>query len=141
LNIGFVAGFPIAMTVYLWANRLLPFGLERRADQEINTMFAGWAVVFLYALVRRPARAWVELLTVQAMVLVLLPLYNLVALPTGLAATIARGDWVLAGADLTFLALGTGFGFAAWRVHRFRPKERRRTTRAPQPAANWAPAE
>ncbi|PZO74652.1 PepSY-associated TM helix domain-containing protein [Sphingomonas hankookensis] len=141
LNVGFVAGFPIAMTVYLWANRLLPFGLARRADQEINAMFAGWAVVFLYALARRPARAWVELLALQAALLLLLPLYNLVALPTGLFATVARGDWVLAGADLTLLALGAGFGFAAWRVHRFRPKARRRPARMVQPAANWAPAE
>ncbi len=143
LNVGFVAGFPLAMTIYLWANRLLPFGLEGRAEQEINAMFAGWAVIFLYAMARRPARAWVELLALQAALLVLLPLYNLVALPTGLVTTIANGDWVLAGADLTFLALSTGFGFAAWRVHRFRPKARRRTVRTPQPvaASEWAPAE
>ncbi|WP_242115438.1 PepSY-associated TM helix domain-containing protein [Sphingomonas lacusdianchii] len=143
LNVGFIAGFPIAMTLYLWANRLLPLDMAARADGEINAMFAGWGVLFLYALLRGPARAWVELLALQAVLLIALPIYNLIALPTGLATTIARGDWVLAGADLTFLALGTGFGFAAWRVHRFRPKARRRTARAASAVdtANWAPAE
>lgn len=142
LNVGFVAGFPIAMTLYLWANRLLPVAMADRAEREIDAMFAGWAALFVFALVRRPARAWVELLTVEAILLIALPLYDIVALPTGLPATIARGDWVLAGADLTFLALGTGFGFAAWRVHRFRPKPRRRPVRAAAiDGPNWMPAE
>jgi uncharacterized iron-regulated membrane protein len=142
LNIGFIAGFPIAMTLFLWANRLLPAGATERAQGEINVMFLGWAVVFTYALTRRPARAWVELLALQALLLIGLPLYDIVALPTGLFATIARGDWVLAGADLTFVALGSGFAFAAWRVHRFRPKDRRAARpRAISANATWAPAE
>ncbi len=142
LNIGFIAGFPIAMTLYLWANRLLPLGMERRADGEINAMFVGWGVVFAYALTRRPARAWVELLGLLAVLLLALPLYNLVALPTGLVATMLRGDWVLAGADLTLAGLGAGFAFAAWRVHRFRPKARRRAVREVPVSSNaWAPAE
>ncbi len=143
LNVGFVAGFPIAMTLYLWANRLLPVGSMGRADAEVNVMFAGWAALFVYVLARKPARAWVELLTLQAALLFALPLYNIIALPTGLPATIARGDWVLAGADLTLLALGTGFGFAAWRVHRFRPTIRRRAVRTTPSidTASWAPAE
>ncbi|KQM27276.1 MULTISPECIES: PepSY-associated TM helix domain-containing protein [unclassified Sphingomonas] len=141
LNVGFVAGFPLAMTLYLWANRLLPTGLGGRADAEVNAMFAGWATIFVYALARRPARAWVELLAVQAALLIALPLYDIVALPTGLFATIAAGDWVLAGADLTFLALGAGFGFAAWRVHRFRPKARRAARSTPTIPSNLAPAE
>ncbi len=140
LNIGFVAGFPIAMALYLWANRLLPVAMERRADGEVNAMFAGWGIVFTYALIRRPARAWVELLALLAALLAALPLYNLVALPTGLVWTIAAGDWVLAGADLTLAALGGGFAFAAWRVHRFRPKVRRRAARV-APSNAWAPAE
>ncbi|WP_294319517.1 PepSY-associated TM helix domain-containing protein [uncultured Sphingomonas sp.] len=141
LNIGFVAGFPLAMTLYLWANRLLPTSLAARADAEINAMFAGWAAIFLYALARRPARAWVELLTAQAALLIALPFYNIVALPTGLFTTIGTGDWVLAGADLTFLALGAGFGFAAWRVHRFRPRARRPARDARIVPSNLAPAE
>ena len=129
------------MTIFLWANRLLPSGIDGRADAEVNAMFAGWAAIFLYALARRPARAWVELLVVQALLLIALPLYNLVALPTGLLATMEAGDWVLAGADLTLLALGAGFGFAAWRVHRFRPKARRPARNKPTVSSNLAPAE
>lgn len=141
LNIGFVAGFPLAMTIYLWANRLLPTSLAARADAEVNAMFAGWAAIFLYSLARRPARAWVELLALQAVLLMALPLYNIVALPTGLFATIGSGDWALAGADLTFLALGAGFGFAARRVHRYRPKARRPARNAAILPSNLAPAE
>ncbi|KQN36916.1 peptidase [Sphingomonas sp. Leaf407] len=141
LNIGFVAGFPIAMTLYLWANRLLPVDMAKRADGEINAMFAGWAILFAYALTRRPARAWVELLALQAGLLIALPLYNIALLPTGLFASIARSDWVLAGADLTFVTLGAGFGFAAWQVHRFRPKPKRVRSAPAISSDAWAAAE
>ena len=36
LNIASIAGLSIAMTAFLWANRLLPHPLEGRADREIQ---------------------------------------------------------------------------------------------------------
>jgi len=124
LNIGFIAGFPIGMVSFLWANRLLPTQMVARAEWEIHVMFICWSMVLVYAFFRRPLRAWLELLGLLSLALLTLPIFNLLATPAGLNATIGAGDWVLAGTDLTLAALGGGFGFAAWRVAQFRPKIR-----------------
>lgn len=129
LNIGFVAGFPAAMTLYLWANRLLPVGTAHRADAEVNMMFLGWAALLLHAFARAPARrAWVEQLALTAVLLLALPLFDMVATDKGVIATIGARDWTLAGVDLTLAALGVGFGWAAWRVHRYTPRAKRGRT-------------
>ncbi|WP_176316009.1 PepSY domain-containing protein, partial [Burkholderia vietnamiensis] len=55
LNIASIAGLSIAMTAYLWGNRLLRLDLPHRQDGEIKLFFAVWGVALLYAL-GRPAR-------------------------------------------------------------------------------------
>lgn len=125
LNIGFVAGFPIALATFLWANRLLPPTLPDRADAEVNSMFAIWGVVLLHAFLRRPARAWVEQLGLAAALLLALPVFDALATAKGLPQTISAGDWTLAGVDLTLLALGLAFAWAARAVARHRPVVRR----------------
>ncbi|MDO7840838.1 PepSY-associated TM helix domain-containing protein [Sphingomonas immobilis] len=125
LNVGVVGGYPLAIAGFLWANRLLPVGLADRANAEVNTMFALWGAVLLFAFVRKPVRAWAELLGLTGALLVALPVFDMIATPKGLPATIAAGDWVLAAADLTLLALGLCFGWAANRVRRHRPYVRR----------------
>lgn len=140
LNIGFLAGFPLACAALLWANRLLPVGTSARADAEIKALFVCWGAAFVYGLVRRPARAWPELLAVLAGLLLALPIYNLVAMPGGLAASIPAGDWVLAGTDLTILALGVGIAYAARRAGRHRPSQRRQRADKPAPSSRMAPA-
>lgn len=124
LNIGFLAGFPVGIMGFFWANRLLPAQMLERDEWEIHMMFIVWAAALLYAFVRRPKRAWVELLALLSAALIALPLFNLVATPAGLIDTIRASDWVLAGVDLTLAVLGCGFGYAAWRVARHRPKLR-----------------
>ena len=130
LNIGVVAGFPIGAVGYLWANRLLPVGMQGRAEAEVNALFVCWALVLAYGSVRRPSRAWGEMLGLLAVMLLALPVFDMVAMPTGLVATIAAGDWVLAGVDLTLTALGLAFAAVAWRVHRYRPPVARARRRA-----------
>jgi uncharacterized iron-regulated membrane protein len=125
LNIGFVAGFPAALVGFLWANRLLPLTLPARADAEVNAMFAVWGLLLLHAYVRPPRRAWVEQLALTAVALLALPLFDTLATSKGLPATIASGDWTLAGADLTLLALGLGYGWAARAVLCHAPATRR----------------
>ncbi len=51
LNIGTVAGLPIAFAVFFSANRLLPMTLEARTAMEANLFFAAWATALLAALV------------------------------------------------------------------------------------------
>ncbi len=39
LNIGTVAGLPIAFAAYFWGNRLLPLDIAERASAEANVFF------------------------------------------------------------------------------------------------------
>lgn len=109
LNVGVVAGFPAAAAGFLWANRLLPVAMAVRADAEVNAMFALWAALLVHAFVRPPARAWVEQLGLTAALLLALPVFDIAATDKGLPATIAAGDWTLAGVDLTLLGLGLAY--------------------------------
>jgi uncharacterized iron-regulated membrane protein len=124
LNIGVVGGFPVAMIGFLWANRLLPVTMAGRADAEVNAMFLLWSCLLIHAAVRRPARAWVEQLGLAAVLLLALPPFDALATDKGLPATIAVGDWTLAGVDLTLLGLGTAYAWAARAVYRHRPAVR-----------------
>lgn len=130
LNIGFVAGFPTAMAGFLWANRLLPLRMPNRAEAEINAMFLIWAALLLHAFVRTPGRAWVEQFALAAGLLLTLPVYDALATRKGLPATVAAGDWTLAGVDLTLLVFGLGAAWTARRVHRQAPAVRHKRARA-----------
>ncbi|WMJ68419.1 PepSY-associated TM helix domain-containing protein [Stenotrophomonas sp. 24(2023)] len=125
LNIGFVAGLPVAMLAFLWGNRLLPLDVGNRSDAEVKVFFYAWAACVLHAMLRAPRRGWVEQLAVAAVLALALPLYNLVAWHGGLFAALAAGDGAKAGIDIGLLLLGTGFAWAARKVHRFVPAQRR----------------
>ena len=47
LNIANIAGLSVAMTVYLWGNRLLPAGVAPRDGWEIHVFFIAWALALL----------------------------------------------------------------------------------------------
>jgi uncharacterized iron-regulated membrane protein len=59
-NVGIIAGLLIAVAAYFWANRLLPVGMEGRADWEVNVMFVTWAAMLAHAALRPARKAWVE---------------------------------------------------------------------------------
>ena len=44
LNLGVIAGLPIAFAAYFWANRLLPADMAQRSGMEIRAFFSAWAV-------------------------------------------------------------------------------------------------
>jgi uncharacterized iron-regulated membrane protein len=118
LNIATIAGLPIGIAAYFWANRLLPFTMTERAEWEIHTLFFVWGWLALYTLLRPAKQAWVELFTLAAAAFALLPVLNVLTTDKHLLATITHGDWALAAVDLTFLAFGAGFGVIAWRLQR-----------------------
>jgi uncharacterized iron-regulated membrane protein len=118
LNIATIAGLPIGIAAYFWANRLLPFTMAGRAEWEIHTLFFVWGWMGLYALLRPVKRAWVELFTLAAAAFALLPVLNALTTDKHLLATVGHGDWALAAVDLTFLAFGAAFGMIAWRLRR-----------------------
>jgi len=121
-NVGIVAGLPVAVAVYFWANRLLPEQWEARAQWEMHALFIAWALALLYGTVRPVARAWQEQWWAAAALFGLLPLLNAATTNIHLGSTLPAGDWVLASVDLTALAAGLLFGAIAWRLRRHTPR-------------------
>lgn len=127
LNIGTLAGLPLGVAAYFWANRLLPVGMEGRAAWEYHSLFAAMGATFVWATIRRPARkAWEGALWMTGTAFLLLPLLNAFTTDRHLGVTIPAGDWVLAGFDLTMLVFGATFMIAALKV-----RSRTTTTRPP----------
>lgn len=138
LNVAGIAGLSVAMTVFLWANRMLPTGLAGRADWEIHAFFMAWAIALVHAACRPARRSWIEQLTLAAVLLGLLPLLNAATTDRPLWHSILSGDWVFAGTDLMCLALAGLHAALALRVARHRPRvpaKRGRLATAAEPAA------
>jgi uncharacterized iron-regulated membrane protein len=118
LNIASIAGLSIAMTAFLWGNRVLPSTLAERANAEINVFFAIWCATLLYALVRPAKRAWIELLWTAAAMLALLPVLNALTTQRPLWRSVINGDWVYVSFDLMMWAAAILHAVLALRVAR-----------------------
>ena len=116
LNVATIAGLPLAIALYFWANRLLPVALAQRAEWELHCLFAAWLASLCYALARPLRRAWIELLWAASAAYALLPLINACTTDKHLGRTLAQGDWALAGFDLTMWALAALLGAMAVKV-------------------------
>ncbi len=113
LNIGTIAGLPVAVGAYFWANRLLPVDIAARADWEVNVMFIVWAVMLIVPWLRSVRQAWIDEFRAAAAVFLLLPVLNALTTDQHLGASLPAGAWQHAGFDLTILAFGIAFGLAA----------------------------
>lgn len=138
LNIAGIAGLSVAMTAFLWANRLLPHPMEARAEWEIHAFFAVWALALLHALLRPAKTAWVEQLSAAAALLFLLPVLNALTTQRPLWLSLAQGDWVFAGIDITCWALALLHVVLAVRTARHQPIVQ--SKRKPKPLAPLATA-
>ncbi|WP_340115250.1 PepSY-associated TM helix domain-containing protein [Pelagibius sp. 7325] len=116
LNIGTLAGLPIALAAYFWANRLIPVGIDDRAAWEGHSLFLTWAVLLIHPFLRPAARAWREQLWLAAAAFALLPAVNALTTARHLGITLPAGIWDLAGIDLAFLTTGLAFAAAALAV-------------------------
>ena len=116
LNIGTIAGLPIAIAAFFWANRVLPADLARRADLEVGSFFLVWILAVVHPLLRTTGRAWTEQITFAALLYGALPLLNALTTDAHLGASVPQGDWRLAGVDLTMAATGLLLALTAWRV-------------------------
>ncbi|MGB6102602.1 MAG: PepSY-associated TM helix domain-containing protein [Pusillimonas sp.] len=132
LNIASIAGLSVAMAAFLWGNRLLPEGMASRKVWEVDLLFIVWGATLLYALARPAKRAWAELLWLAAALLALLPLLNGLTTERHLLRSMAAGDWVFAGFDLTLMALGGLHAVLALRSQRHQPKARPIVARKPR---------
>ncbi|NBA95034.1 PepSY domain-containing protein [Pseudomonas sp. R5(2019)] len=118
LNIASMSGLVLAVAVFFWANRLLPVQLATRADVEIQAFFLTWTLALIHAVLRPGRQAWVEQLGLAALLLAGLPLLNILTTYAGLTHSLASGDWIMAGFDLTALGCGLFLAWAAWKVRR-----------------------
>jgi len=117
LNIGAIAGIPIAFGTYFWANRLLPVGLEERPKEEIAFFFGAWAVAAIVAQLRPTRAMWRIQLSVGAVLLASLPVLNGLTSGSHLGAVLlGRGPVAVAAFDLVVLVLGLGLAYAAFRL-------------------------
>lgn len=121
LNIGAVAGLPIAFAAYFWGNRLLPVQLAERSDAEVNVFFYAWAASLLAAFIWPKRMMWAWQLYVGAALFALIPVLNALTTKAHLGTTIAAGDWVLASFDLTMIAFGAMLAYCGWRMQHWQP--------------------
>ena len=133
LNIAFLAGMPLAMTGFLWANRLVPVGTAARADAEIGSMFQLWAIAIVIAILAPTRLAWTMLLGATAVSLAGLAIADSLLTANGLPASIARGDWGMAAMGAGFLTFALLFAWLARHAAQ-RPKTKRLTRSTPRRA-------
>ncbi|MDM0028091.1 PepSY-associated TM helix domain-containing protein [Variovorax saccharolyticus] len=122
LNLGTLAGVPIAFGAYFWANRLLPVGIDERAAAEIRWFFIAWGVAALAGLARPTRRMWQLQLGVGALLFAAIPLLNALTTRTHLGVSLREGLWSVAGFDLVSLALGLALAAAALLAGKPRPR-------------------
>jgi hypothetical protein len=128
LNIGSIAGLPVAYGAYFWANRLLPLALAQRAEREAAVFFAAWGAALLLAQWRPTRAMWRLQLGCGALLLAGLPVLNALTTPThALAALFAhKAPLSVAAFDMTVCALGLLLAAAALRLGR-KPRQAHET--------------
>ncbi|MEM9336111.1 MAG: PepSY-associated TM helix domain-containing protein, partial [Pseudomonadota bacterium] len=112
-NIGTIMGVLIGVAAFFWANRLLPVGLENRAEWEAHAIFIAWGLCLVYPMIRSRQQAWRDLTWVAAIAYGALPLLNALTTDVGLLNSIGRDDWVMASFDLTALITGVALALSA----------------------------
>ncbi|MDH1703151.1 PepSY-associated TM helix domain-containing protein [Comamonas terrigena] len=118
LNVATIAGLPLAVAAYFWANRLLPVDMGERAAWEFHSLFAAWLGALFFAWARPLARAWVELLWGCCLAYALVPVVNALTTHRHLLRSVPEGDWAFAGFDLTMLGLAALCAVLARKVQR-----------------------
>lgn len=132
LNIGTIVGLPAGVAAYFLANRLLVLDAVGRADWEIRCLFIMWTVFLVWSTCRPARRAWVEALTMCALLYTLVPVVSAFTTPRGLFSSLITGDWVFVGFDLVMLATAALSALAAWKIGPRSPRNViRRKARSP----------
>jgi uncharacterized iron-regulated membrane protein len=113
LTVGVCIGSCLGISGLFLANKLLPEGLPARAEWELRVYYLLFVGSVVWALLRPPPRAAVELLTVTAVLTAVIAPSNW--LITGdLPWTAAlQGNWSVAAIDLTALAGAVAFALLA----------------------------
>ena len=120
LNLGAIAGLPIAYGAYFWANRLVPVGVAERPETEIAWFFTAWGAAMVLAQIRPDRLMWRLQLGAGALLLMGIPVLNVFTTSSHLGVTLlqSRGPAAVAGFDLTVFALGLLLACASHRLGR-----------------------
>jgi uncharacterized iron-regulated membrane protein len=116
LNIAAIAGLPLAMAAFFWANRLLPLEIAGRPDAEVRCFFLSWGIAAVAGLAWPSRPMWRLQLALGGMLFGLLPVLNGATGGAHLGVSLARGLWPVAGFDLVTLAIGLGLLYASARL-------------------------
>lgn len=130
LNIGTIAGLPLAVACYFLANRVLPVSMPARPEAEIQAFFGGWAAMALLGLCLTPRRAWVVAMATVAFAYLLIPVVGGLTIRHYLIARLHDGHGMFVLFDAVVLGIGVGFGFAVYAL-----KQHRLGRPAPGPTA------
>jgi uncharacterized iron-regulated membrane protein len=134
INIATIAAFPSGMAAYLLANRLIPAGMEGRADMEVSAMFWTWGLLAVAQCGLPARRAWTVLFTIAAALWTAIPLVNALTTARWLLPSLLDGDRVFLAFDLATLLIGVGFAVAARVSARPAPRAPTRSRRFSEPA-------
>ena len=118
LNVGTIAGLPIAIAAYFLANRLLPIDLVGRVNWEVNSLFIVWLAALLYPLARPLNRAWIELFWAAAIAFVLIPFVNAFTTDRGFISSVQAQDWIFISFDLVAITVSLLFAYGAIKLTR-----------------------
>ncbi len=112
LNIGAIAGLPIAFGAYFWGNRLLPLampiGMPDRVAAEALCFFVAWGGAAVLAQISPTRPMWCVQLGIAALLLAGIPVLNALTTTSHLGVSLFGGPGLgaVAGVDLVTLALG-----------------------------------
>jgi len=113
LNVGFLVGMPVGTACYFLANRLMPAQMPDRYDWEIDALFIGWGMVFLWSIVRPTKHAWIEGLSLAALLYAFVPIISAFTTERNLFVSFLQADWVFVSFDITMFVTAFIFAFAA----------------------------
>lgn len=121
LNVGTIAGLPIAMLAFFWANRLLAREVAERGAAEVSIFFWAWGAAMAFAFVRPAKRAWVELFGLASVAAGLLPFISFALTGRGLWVALRGSDMLFLGFDLMLFAIALLCATIARKVAAHRP--------------------
>jgi len=118
LNVASVAGICVACIGYFYANRLIDADFASRSSWEIRAFFITWLLTLLHAMLRPPARAWVEQLALAACMCLALPLLNVITTGEYFLPYLLRSDWQGFSVEMVAMTFGVALAYAAHKVWR-----------------------
>lgn len=134
LTIGGVTGLIAATGAFFVTNRLVPVdafpALGERADAEVQVFWLTWLIAFLHAALMRE-RAWAHQSWAIACLASGAVILNAVTTGDHIGATLAEGQWAVAGMDALLLIAGV---ISVWAAIRLAPSHRPATLPVAVPA-------